>query len=61
METIVFETNGIQSEARVETAPYPRSRIDDGYLVVEHSSGNYMISIDVRDGEYVANPVSENT
>jgi hypothetical protein len=63
-QTIVFETlidgQPVQYEARVEETPFPRSRLAKGQMVVEHSSGDYAISIDVRDGEYVANPVTDN-
>jgi hypothetical protein len=69
MQTIVFEVNGEEHEAFVEDTPYPRPYVSEGQLVVEHSSCNYAVSVNLhRFGgwddsgyEYIANPIQENT
>lgn len=60
--TIVYEgmIDGhlVRHEARVEQTPVPRSRIQHGQLVVEHSSGSYAIYEDDVAGEYIACPIT---
>lgn len=58
MSEIVFSTNGVEHTARV-SSPINRSEIQEGHLVVKHSSCSYLICIDMRDGEYVARPITE--